>query len=123
MNIEYGLYIIHNETVFAEAIRVELIRLLKRPLTSEESNLIADTTFSQTFECSENDAHRLRLSVTSDEAINYLAHANRVVNQNKAELIDMIARALPAALRDSVRAEDYPNLIEWQKALIKHYQH
>lgn len=120
MDIRRRQALIHNQTLFAEAIGAELTRLLIRPLTTEEETVVADITVCQGFMNSEADAHGLHFSTSQEKATQYLAHAARMVNEHRSSLIAEVMKGMPASMRSALRAEDHPNLIAWQQAIVDH---
>lgn len=119
MDIRRRQLLIHDQAIYSDAIATELVRLLKRPLTAEEENVVSDTVVCQGFMSSEADANGLHSATDADEAIRYLAHASTLVRQRRSEVIGMILQGVPSAIRDSLVAGSHPNLIAWQKAILE----
>lgn len=118
MDITRRRQLIHDQAIYADAIGIELARLLERPLTPEESNLVADTTVSQGFMSSEADARSLHFSVAQEDAVGYLERVGSLVKELRAQTIAVISKGCPQDLLASVQPEDHPNLIAWQCALL-----
>lgn len=119
MDIRRRQQLIHDQNAYSDAISTELARLLERPLTEEEKNVVSDAVVCQGFMSSETDANSLHSSADADEAIRYLAHASTLVRERRSEVIGMILRGVPPATRNSVVADSHPNLIAWQKAILE----